>query len=355
MMAQQAQMGQQDPYGLGSIVTAAPAPPRPLGLITPRTPPRGSASFLWKAQPESVAEPRPRTPTTGGVNSSSGSRSPRASSFALPPPADDPRRTPTMSRPSTPPFEPASPRLAASPTDPSLNISSFIRLRSPPSTPPVSMADASPRLDDRVDDAPALQLRQPLQAPPQDTTMSQADSRSEIVQVSMVRPTFVHHDSEMNADDVYGHFTPAPESIRPRLTKPDFYSTPSVEKMKSMTEAQLSQIDNLEVGRLGFGRITWPGLTDVRRVDFDTAVSIERGSVALYPDSERPPVGRGLNKEAVIQLNVKPTRTGDGGPKDVSRWQHRMKDITEAAGNTFISYDLEVWMFKVPHFEVRER
>merc|ERR1719163_1987681 len=117
-----------------------------------------------------------------------------------------------------------------------------------------------------------------------------------------------------------------------------------------MTEAQISRIDNLEIGRHGFGSITWRGLTDVRRLDLDQIICIDRGQVTLYSDIDKPPKGEGLNKEAVIRLNVKPSRAG-GEPRDVAKWEARMREITEDHGNTFISYDLEVWIFRVPHFD----
>ena len=36
----------------------------------------------------------------------------------------------------------------------------------------------------------------------------------------------------------------------------------SKEAMSRMTEAQLSRIDNLEIGRYGFGAVKWPGWTE---------------------------------------------------------------------------------------------
>lgn len=33
--------------------------------------------------------------------------------------------------------------------------------------------------------------------------------------------------------------------------------------MSRMTEAQLSRIDNLEIGRYGYGAVKWPGLAEI--------------------------------------------------------------------------------------------
>merc|ERR1712151_499673 len=93
------------------------------------------------------------------------------------------------------------------------------------------------------------------------------------------------------------------------LSRVDYYSSPSAEAMSNMSEAKLSQIDNLEIGRYGFGSVRWPGLTDVRQLDLDADVTIERGSLTLYRDRDLPPVGAELNKEAVITLNVRPSQS----------------------------------------------
>lgn len=121
--------------------------------------------------------------------------------------------------------------------------------------------------------------------------------------------------------------------------------------MSRMSEAKLSRIDNLEVGRYGFGSVRWPGLTDVRRIDFDSAVVIEKGSLIMYPDRDKPAVGEELNKEAIVTLNVRPSRP-DGKAKSAEVLKARLGKISEDFGGKFISYDMEKWMFRVPHFSV---
>jgi len=118
--------------------------------------------------------------------------------------------------------------------------------------------------------------------------------------------------------------------------------------MSKMSEVRLSQIDNLEIGRYGFGSIKWPGLTDVRRLDFDRIIDIERGRLTMYPEQDKPRVGTELNKEAVISLNIK-TRAA---PSKVAEVKERLTTITEKLGGKFISYDLDMWIFRVPHFNV---
>merc|ERR1719506_3262169 len=105
MMGQMGQMGMMqgamggmgmpgDVYGLGNMVTANPVPPRPVGLIMPRTPSRASSAYLWKGQPDSASRLKPPTSTSRTSHSRAassdgsgggGDRSPRSSaSFSLP-------------------------------------------------------------------------------------------------------------------------------------------------------------------------------------------------------------------------------------------------------------------------------
>lgn len=163
-----------------------------------------------------------------------------------------------------------------------------------------------------------------------------------------IKPNFVRHAPE-RCDDNDENAEPAPQSLVPRLTRPEYYSNPSVEAMAKMSEAKLSRIDNLEIGRYGYGAVRWPGLTDVRRIDFDETVTIDRGSLTLYPDREKPKVGDELNKEAVISLHVRPSRT-DAKLKSADVLRARLTKISEEFGGRFISYDMDKWIFRVPHF-----
>lgn len=198
---------------------------------------------------------------------------------------------------------------------------------------------------------------QPRTPPPRNP--SPAPEWSELTEVpeldvKPIKPNFVRYAPERSPEDCRGdddEARPAPNSVVPRLARPEYYSKPSIEAMSHMSEARLGRIDNLEVGRYGYGCVKWPGLTDVRRMDFDDIVSIDRSSLTLYPDQEKPKVGEGLNKEAVITLNVKPSRTVSSGRcPDPEVLKARLAKISEDFGGRFIDYDMERWIFLVPHF-----
>eukprot|EP00932_Pfiesteria_piscicida_P002077 SRR837773.12021.p1 GENE.SRR837773.12021~~SRR837773.12021.p1 ORF type:complete len:216 (+),score=11.41 SRR837773.12021:57-650(+) len=163
-----------------------------------------------------------------------------------------------------------------------------------------------------------------------------------------IKPNFrCRRHSERCGEDDFD--TPAHPSLVPTLKRGDYYSSPSIEAMSKMSEAKLSQIDNLEIGRYGCGSVRWPGLTDVRRLDFDAIVVIDRGSLTLYADRDVPRVGEELNKEAVVTLQVRPSR-GDGKLKSADMLKARLAKISEEFGGSFISYDLDKWIFRLPHF-----
>jgi len=332
-----------DAYGLGQMVTANPVPPRPLGLIQPRTPTGASSAYLWKRQPESASRVKAPTSHSRAASSDGGSaggdRSPRSSaSFSLPPSAAESRISPApRSRPQTPPGEMVSPSAL-------LRVPSSIG-RSPPRSPMVS-----PR------DVPEEDLLPPLRRPrdtspprtPQADTGAAPDRPLEAPALERpIKPKFFVHavDRPFGTED---DAQPAPASLLPRLKRPEYYSSPSIEMMSKMSEVKLSQIDNLEIGRYGYGSIKWPGLTDVRRLDLDKIIDIERGRLTVYPEQDKPKIGTEVNKEAVISLNVK-TRAA---PSKAAEVKDRLAAITEQLGGKFISYDMDMWIFRLPHFGV---
>merc|ERR1719181_652243 len=340
-----------DFYGLGNLVTANPVPPKPVGLIMPRTPSRASSAYLWKGQPDSASRLRPpnsHSRAASSDGSGGGDRSPRSSaSFSLPPSAAaDSRISPApRSRASsqTPPTD-----MVTTPTSALLRVSMN---RTPPQSPQMT---GMPSPCDFPEEDLLPPLRRPRETSPPRALPPQADTgaapdrplEAPAPDVKPIKPTFVRHAVErVNVDT---DAQPAPASLLPRLTRMEYYSSPSIEMMSKMTEAKLSQIDNFEIGRYGFGSIKWPGLTDVRRLDFDNIIEIERGRLTVYPEHDKPKIGTELNKEAVISLNVK-TRAAPSKAADV---KDRLISITEKLGGKFISYDLDMWIFRVPHFSM---
>jgi len=163
-----------------------------------------------------------------------------------------------------------------------------------------------------------------------------------------IKPNFVRQTADRRESDER-----APASLVPRLERLEYFCKPSVEMMAQMSEDQLKCIDNLEVGRHGFGHVMWPGLTDVRGMNFDLDVKIDRYQMEIYPGADKPKIGEKLNKEAVICLHVKPSKSSDDSDRQDSVLRKKLADISADYGGTFIDYvDREKWFFRMPHFDV---
>ena len=144
-------------------------------------------------------------------------------------------------------------------------------------------------------------------------------------------------------------------SLVPKLTDPEYTVSPSIEEMASMSEADLAAVSDFTVTRAGLGSVSWEGTVDVRGVDLDQLVSIEKGAVSVYYDEdnegEKPPVGTKLNRPALITMyDIFPLQGSDAAA--IEKNERRVAKSTKKMGAELISYDGKsgVWSFRVPHF-----
>lgn len=146
---------------------------------------------------------------------------------------------------------------------------------------------------------------------------------------------------------------PVKRPVLPTLTKPDYYTVPSMEDLSEMSDQGRETVHNFIVGRKSFGEIKFLGETNVNGLDLDKLVVIENRMVEVYPEDvisieEKPPLGQELNKRAQITLwNIRPKRTSN---EKVFR-QRLEKKVMEFAGE-MVEYNLREgkWVFIVPHF-----
>ena len=116
-------------------------------------------------------------------------------------------------------------------------------------------------------------------------------------------------------------------------------------------------VENFSIGRVDYGCITFPGLTNVAGLNLDELVYIRRKEVHVYPDdTKKPPVGQGLNKSAEVTLHRiwpldKKTKLPITEPKKVidMGYNKKIERATIEMGATFIDYDPVTgsWTFKV--------
>lgn len=134
----------------------------------------------------------------------------------------------------------------------------------------------------------------------------------------------------------------------------------------------------LVVGRAGIGEIAFLYPVDLRGLDLDATVSLERGRFALYPGAgassggggrgspkngknaaagrsapqRRPPPGEGLNVPAIVTLSGMRVRD-PGNRLAVEAFRGRLLAAAARMGAVHVHFDPEgegVWMLKVDSF-----
>uniref|UniRef100_A0A0B7B1H5 Nuclear pore complex protein Nup98-Nup96 n=1 Tax=Arion vulgaris TaxID=1028688 RepID=A0A0B7B1H5_9EUPU len=153
--------------------------------------------------------------------------------------------------------------------------------------------------------------------------------------------------------------TPHPTGVT--MTRPGYYTIPSLDDMIDFIDENGNcVVEDLTIGRDGFGNIFFPGTTDVTGLNIDEIVHFRRREVVVYPDdSKKPPLGQGLNKKAEITLDcVWPTDKSNRNPiKSPERlklmnYTEKIEETTGKIGGKFIDYRPETgsWVFQVNHF-----
>ncbi|XP_067131060.1 nuclear pore complex protein Nup98-Nup96-like [Centruroides vittatus] len=145
------------------------------------------------------------------------------------------------------------------------------------------------------------------------------------------------------------------------LSRNEYYTVPPFEDLTLLTDESGSCIvENLIIGRRGYGSVFFPGKTNVTGLNLDKIVHFGRRMITVYPDDNcRPPVGQGLNKKAKVTLEfVWPIDKITEEPiRDVKRlklmkFEEKVKKATLALGAKFVEYHPETgsWIFEVNHF-----
>lgn len=148
----------------------------------------------------------------------------------------------------------------------------------------------------------------------------------------------------------------------------DYWCTPSPEQLRLLTSDQLSSVSNFVIGRRNHGYITYSMPVDLRKFSdnfeinlFDNIVKFRSSkTVEVYPkNTEKPPVGYGINVPAVITLeNVYPidrkTKKYITDSSRLTEFQKFAQKLRSLRDMEFISYNPfgGVWTFKVQHFSI---
>ena len=76
-------------------------------------------------------------------------------------------------------------------------------------------------------------------------------------------------------------------------------------ELSTMVDAEGNlNVENFTIGRQGYGNIFFPGMTNIKGMNFDDIVFFRHKEVIVYPDdSKKPELGQGLNKKAQVTLD----------------------------------------------------
>lgn len=125
------------------------------------------------------------------------------------------------------------------------------------------------------------------------------------VNESILSPSSIHNTTQESTHETT--IVQGPVGIT--LSKRDIYTTPPIEELVNFVhDTKVHLPDGFSIGRLGYGRVEWPGSISFSNVDLGDLVRFQRKQVIVYPDeTKKPPIGEGFNRTAIVCLeNIYP-------------------------------------------------
>jgi len=178
--------------------------------------------------------------------------------------------------------------------------------------------------------------------------------------VSLNGTTILEESSALDPEPLPSATVPShPAGIQ--LSRSEYYTIPSLEELGRITDSEGScVVENLTIGREGYGSVFFPGETDLTGLNLDEIIFFRRQEVQVYVDEDnKPEVGSGINKPAEVTLdavfpNDKTTREKITDPARLSLmgFSARLEKSTMKMGAKFMEYRPETgsWVFAVKHF-----
>ena len=69
-----------------------------------------------------------------------------------------------------------------------------------------------------------------------------------------------------------------------RLRRAGYYTIPSMSELANLTDSDGNcNVENFTIGRTGYGNIFFPGVTNIKNMNFDDIVFFRRKEVIVYP------------------------------------------------------------------------
>ncbi|KAI2636645.1 nuclear protein 96-domain-containing protein [Xylaria nigripes] len=149
---------------------------------------------------------------------------------------------------------------------------------------------------------------------------------------------------------------PARSSSAVRDGEPgDYWMSPTKDQIQNMNRVQRQSVADLTVGRENIGYVKFKVPVDLTSVDLDTIcegiVVLTPRSATVYPNPvKKPPVGKGLNVPALINLeNAFPRASRTGKAASITKHVERLKKIVDTKFENYNANTGE-WTFSVEHF-----
>ncbi|GAW14273.1 hypothetical protein ANO14919_036740 [Xylariales sp. No.14919] len=145
-------------------------------------------------------------------------------------------------------------------------------------------------------------------------------------------------------------------SNAPRDGEPgQYWMSPTKEEIQNMNRVQRQKVADLTVGRENIGYVKFKVPVDLTSIELDTIcdgiVVLAPRTATVYPNpGTKPPVGKGLNVPALINLeNAWPRASKTGKPTSITKHVQRLEKIPDTKFEKY-NADTGEWTFSVEHF-----
>jgi len=240
---------------------------------------------------------------------------------------------------------------------------------------PVPLDKTSPTGNDTKVDAPS-----PVQTPrasipvygretPKDSMIPNSPGKTMASLEKLAPPTDPAMDYYKKVVESHDGTAPAPVALHeassgrkqpsyiPKLTKPGYVVSPSIERMATMSEAELATLSGFSIEHKPYGKVEWDGEVDVRNADLDASIEIGQADVGVYHTDEeagcKPPPGSKLNRPCRITFyNIFPKTGPKADAEAKEKYCKRIAKSTSKMDAKLISYDPDtgVWQIRVESF-----
>ncbi|KAF9212326.1 hypothetical protein BGZ59_006911 [Podila verticillata] len=170
-------------------------------------------------------------------------------------------------------------------------------------------------------------------------------------------PSFTTHETTSRQES-----SGAPQSTTRTKPEGEYWMSPSLEELRSLSNAELKRVENFKVGLPEFGSVDFQMPVDLSLVPLTSIcgniVVFEKKVCRVYPDeTNKPPRGQGLNVPAIISLERcwpldKTTQKPMVFDSNSPMYAKHLKRLKRQSETTFIDFttDNGTWTFRVEHF-----